>query len=84
MENMLAAWDYIDYFIRKKDYSLLSAEGGSDMLEVNQRVHYGVNDSLRYEYKKAIKATTEKFSKQVIPIRNHYRKKIKRMFQRIV
>lgn len=77
MENMMTAWEYIDYFIRKKDYSLLGIEGGPDMLEVNHRVHYGVNKSLRREYQKAIHATTEKFSKQVKPIRNYYRKKMK-------
>jgi hypothetical protein len=77
MENMLIAWDYIDFFIRKKDYSLLSVNGGPDMLEVNHRVHYGDNDPLRYEYRKAIAATTEKFSRQVVPIRNYYRKKMK-------
>jgi hypothetical protein len=77
MENMLIAWDYIDYFIKKKDYSLLSNRGGPDMLEVNHRVHYGTNDPLRYEYKKAIKATTEKFSRQVVPIRKYYKKKMK-------
>jgi hypothetical protein len=77
MENMLLAWDYIDYFIKKKDYNLLSIEGGPDMLEVNHRVHYGVNSPLRHEYKKAIDATTEKFSRQVVPIRDYYRKKKK-------
>jgi hypothetical protein len=77
MENMLIAWDYIDYFIKKKDYSLLSNKGGPDMLEVNHRVHYGMNNSLRYEFEKAIEATTEKFSRQVVPIRQYYRKKKK-------
>jgi hypothetical protein len=77
MENMLLAWDYIDYLIKKNDYSLLSNEGGPAMLEVNHRVHYGVNHPLRHEYKKAIDATTEKFSRQVVPIRKYYRKKTK-------
>jgi hypothetical protein len=77
MQNMLLAWDYIDYFIKKKNYSLLSIEGGSDMLEINHRVHYGVNSSLRHEYNKAMDATTEKFSKQVVPIRKYFRKKSK-------
>ncbi|MBT8362809.1 MAG: hypothetical protein KJO32_17810 [Deltaproteobacteria bacterium] len=77
MENMLSAWEYIDYFIKKKDYSLLSNKGGPDMLEINHRVHYGVDAEQRAEYKKAIKATTEKFSKQVLPIRNYYKNKIK-------
>lgn len=76
MQNMLLAWDYIDYFIRKKDYSLLSVKGGSAMLEVNHRVHYGVDDTLRYEYRKAIDATAEKFARQVTPIRKYYRQKI--------
>lgn len=78
MQNMLLAWDYIDYFIRKKDYSLLSVRGGAAMLEVNHRVHYGVDDTLRYEYRKAIEATAEKFARQVTPIRKYYRQKTKK------
>jgi hypothetical protein len=74
MENMLIAWEYIDYFIRKKDYDLLSPRGGPDMLEINHRIHYGLNKILREEYHKAIDATTEKFSSKVGPIRNFYRK----------
>ncbi|MEE4241228.1 MAG: hypothetical protein V2I36_07165 [Desulfopila sp.] len=75
MENMLTAWEYLDYFIRKKDYSLLSAKGGPDMLEINHRVHYGLDNALRAEYHKAIKATAEKFTGQIGPIRKYYRKK---------
>jgi hypothetical protein len=74
MENMLIAWEYMDYFIRKKDYDLLSTRGGPDMLEINHRIHYGLNKTLREEYQKAIDATTEKFSSKVGPIRNFYRK----------
>jgi hypothetical protein len=75
MENMLIAWDYLDFFIRKKDYSLLSDKGGPDMLEINHRVHYGLDGTLREEYRKAIKATAEKFTSRVGPIRKYYRKK---------
>lgn len=78
MDNLLCAWDYIDYFIRKKDYGLLSKKGGPDMLEINNRVHYGENDALRQEYHKAISATAEKYTKQVQPLRNYYRKKTTR------
>lgn len=74
MENMLTAWDYIDYFIRTKDYGLLSRKGGPHMLEINHRVHYGENYTLRDEYRKAIEATTEKFSTQIVPIRKYYKK----------
>lgn len=74
MENMLCAWDYLDFFIQKKDYSLFSPKGGPDMLEINHRVHYGLDDTLRHEYRKAIDSTTEKFTKQVKPIRNFYQK----------
>jgi len=74
MDNLLTAWDYIDYFIRKKEYALLSRNGGPHMLEINHRVHYGENWDLRDEYRKAIEATTEKFSQQIPPIRKYYRK----------
>jgi len=74
MENMLCAWEYIDYFIREKKYGLLAKEGGPDMLEINHRVHYGVNYRQREEYQKAIAATTEKFSCQIVPIRKYFKK----------
>ena len=77
MENMLVAWEYLDYFIKNKDYSLFSIEGGPDMLEINHRVHYGLDYVLREEYIKALNATTEKFSKHVAPIRKYYKKNIK-------
>lgn len=77
MDNLLTAWDYIDFFIRKKEYDLLSPYGGSDMLEINDRVHYGENYVQREEYTKAIEATTEKFSKQIVPIRKYYKKHMK-------
>lgn len=73
MDNMLCAWEYLDYFIENKDYSLLSNKGGPAMLEINHRVHYGSDYALRNEYKKALDATTEKFSKQIIPIRKQYK-----------
>ncbi len=77
MDNMLDAWEYLDYFIKNKDYSLLSKEGGPDMLEINHRVHYGLDYILREEYIKALDATTEKFSRQVVPIRKYYKRNIK-------
>jgi|GEM_PF-3435570 len=74
MENMLLAWEYIDFFIRKKDYDLIFVRGGPDTLEVNHLVHYGQNDRLRQENHKAIEATTETFSQQIDLIRDYYRK----------
>ena len=76
MENMLLAWEYLDYFIRKKRYPLLSIEGGPDMLEINNIIHYGLDRDLRLEYQKAIDATAEKFTRQVQPIRRYYSKKM--------
>jgi len=78
MENLLCAWEYIDFFIRKKDYDLISKKGGPDMLEINNCVHYGLDKTLRSEYQKAISATADKFTRQVKPIRTYYRKKTKR------
>ncbi|WP_163340489.1 hypothetical protein [Desulfopila sp. IMCC35008] len=77
MDNLLNTWDYIDFFIKKNDYGLLSKYGGPDMLEINNRVHYGEDYILRDEYKKAIKATAEKFSKQIPIIRKYYKKHLK-------
>jgi hypothetical protein len=78
MDNMLTGWDYIDYLLKKQKHDLLSQHGGPHMLEINNRVHYGEDYRLREEYKKAIKATAEKFTRQVPPIRKYYAKNIKR------
>ncbi|WP_143170717.1 hypothetical protein [Desulfopila aestuarii] len=77
MDNLLLAWEHIDYFIKKREYGLLSRKGGPDMLEINHRVHYGENYVLRDEYKKAIEATTEKFTKQIQHIRKYYKKNMR-------
>ncbi len=77
MENMLTAWDYIDYLLHKKDIDLISVRGWPHMIEVNNRVHYGENQELRQEYKKAIEATTEKFTTLIGPIEKYYRKNIR-------
>lgn len=74
MDNLLSAWEFIDYFIRTREYGLLSRKGGPDMLEINHRVHYGEDYALREEYRKAMDATTEKFSRQIVPIRKYYKK----------
>ncbi len=76
MDNMLTAWEYIDFIIRKRDYSLFGERGGVDMLEINHRVHYGLDSDLRKEYRKAISATTEKFEEQIKPIRRYYKKNL--------
>lgn len=78
MENLLHGWEYLDFVIRKRDYSLFSDKGGPDMLEINHRVHYGSDTELRNEYAKATQATTEKFTRQVIPIRQYYKKETKK------
>lgn len=78
MDNLLTAWDFVDYLIRKQESGLLSKYGGPDMLEINNLVHYGEDFVLRAEYHKAIKATEEKFTKLIPPIRKYYEKKMER------
>lgn len=53
------------------------------MLEINNRVHYGLDTTLRSEYRKAISATAEKFTRHVKPLRSYYRKKPKIMSQQL-
>lgn len=76
MDNMMLAWEHMDHILKKKDYNLMGATGGPDLLEVNNCVHYGVNAKLRKEYRKAIQATVEKFSGQIGPIRKYYKKQL--------
>lgn len=74
MDHMLLAWEYLDHFMKKKPHSLFSNKGGPDLLEINHLVHYGLDWELRHEYRKALEATTEKFSTQIVPIRKYYKK----------
>jgi hypothetical protein len=77
MENMLLAWEYVDFILKHSRHQLFSGKGGPELLEINNRVHYGTDLQLREEYRKAIEANTVKFSENIVPIRKYYRKHMK-------
>jgi hypothetical protein len=73
---MMNAYEYLDGLLGKK-VEPFSKEGISEILELNNIVHYGFDLTLRLEYNTAIEANSEKFSKNIEPIARWYRKHMK-------
>jgi hypothetical protein len=61
----------------EKGVEPFSPEGISEILELNNIVHYGFSSQLRLEYNQAIQATSEKFNLNITPIEKWYRKHMK-------
>jgi hypothetical protein len=74
--RMMDAYRYLDTLLRN-EVEPFSAEGTSEILELNNIVHYGFNLPLRLEFNKAIMANSEKFSYYIVPIEQWYRKHMK-------
>jgi hypothetical protein len=71
-ERMMTAYEYVDYLLAK-EIKPFSDEGIPDLLALNTRVHYGIDEQLKQEFKKARDATFAKFSRQVVPLTKWYR-----------
>ncbi len=71
--HMMLAYHYLDSLI-ERGVKPFSRESFSEMLELNNLVHYGRNFRLRYEYGKAIRATSEKFYNQIEVLEGWYKK----------
>jgi hypothetical protein len=65
--NMLRAYHFLDELVAAQ-VQPISAAGAAAMLELNNRVHYGMDAALRDEFSKAIAANGAKFAKNVGPI----------------
>ena len=61
----------------EKGVEPFSPEGISEILELNNIIHYGFNSQLRLEYNQAIQANSEKFNLNIAPIEKWYRKHMK-------
>lgn len=72
-DNMVCGYEYVDYLL-DEGLDLFDKEGLSKMLELNHRVHYGLDHKLRYEYNSAIKATREGFYKKITALTKWYSK----------
>lgn len=76
-QNMLSAFDHLDDLVRR-ELDPFSSKGLSQMLALNNRVHYGTDKALRAEFKSAIEANAEKFHTNIVPIARWYRKHLER------
>jgi len=74
--HMMNAYRHLDTLLRN-EVEPFSTEGISEILELNNIVHYGFDFALRLEYNQAIVANSEKFSQYIVPIEKWYRKHMK-------
>jgi hypothetical protein len=74
--RMLDAYGYLDDLL-KREIEPFSETGVSEILELNNIVHYGFDFKLRLEFNQAIEANSQKFSENIIPIAKWYHKHMK-------
>ena len=75
-DRMMKAYSYLDKLLGR-DVEPFSMEGISQILELNNIVHYGFDFQLRLEYNQAIMCNSEKFAEYIVPIEEWYRKHMK-------
>lgn len=71
--RMMSAFSYLDDLLREQ-IPPFSTESIEPMLLLNQRVHYGTDRRLLFEYRKALEATAENFYRYIGPIQRWYEK----------
>ena len=69
--NMVCAYTHLDRLVEER-VAPFSDIGMDHMLELNHRVHYGVDEDLRAEYVQAVEAATEKFNANIEAIASWY------------
>jgi hypothetical protein len=74
--RMMDAYGHLDKLLRG-GVEPFSAEGISEILELNNIIHYGFDMRLRLEYNQAIQANAEKFTELIVPIEKWYKKHMK-------
>jgi len=75
-DRMMNAYRHLGNLL-ERDVEPFSEDGISQILELNNIVHYGFDFQLRLEYNQAIKFNSEKFFENIIPIDKWYRKHMK-------
>ena len=66
-DQMINAYRHLDKLL-EREVEPFSLEGISQILELNNIVHYGFDFQLRLEYNQAIEFNSEKFAEYIIPI----------------
>ena len=72
-ERLVSGYEYLDELLLK-NVEPFSPSSFSQMLALNDRVHYGTDMGLRIEYSSAMKASSEQFYKRIDPIADWYTK----------
>ena len=62
--GLSAAYEYLDKLLEKR-VEPFSLNGVTEMLVLNDKVHYGNNILLRWEYQKAMRASQDQFFKRI-------------------
>lgn len=75
-DRMVCAYEHLDGLLRK-GIEPFEDDSISEILEINNMVHYGTNDRLRLEYNKAINANAKKYYGNIDPIIRWHKKHIK-------
>jgi len=75
-DRMISAYRHLDNLL-EREVEPFSMEGISQILELNNIVHYGFDFHLRLEYNQAIQFNSEKFDEYIIPIDKWYKKHMK-------
>ncbi len=75
--KMMCAYGLLDDLLRD-EVEPFSIESLEDMCELNNLVHYGLDQPLRQEYVKAIRANEEKFYRNIDPIIKWYENHMKK------
>jgi len=74
--RLMDAYRYLDSLL-KKGVEPFSQDGISEIMELNNIIHYGFDLQLRLEYNRAIQANSEKFAQFIVPIEKWYKKHMK-------
>jgi hypothetical protein len=74
--HMMDAYRYLNGLL-EEGVEPFSKEGVSEILELNNIVHYGFDTTSRLEFNSAIEANSEKFTENIEPIEKWYRKHMK-------
>lgn len=71
LERMMIAFEYIDYLLAANEEPF-SLESIHHLLELNNRVHYGLSPQVREEYSSSMELTATQFYQQIDFIANWY------------
>ena len=74
--RLMDSYRHLDNLL-EKGVEPFSPEGVSEIMELNNIIHYGFDMQLRLEYNRAIEANSEKFNENINPIEKWYRKHMK-------